>query len=204
MAGYGWLANHLVDFGSAARLKIAKPIHFTTAVLRQEIVNAIESIIAGCASNANVEFALCKQIYKVTTASMIPVCQRLRVLSFVSGGTLAAAWIRRWTAWSLLGGKIDDPEATWGDYPPLDVSENLFDKTEPGTVKFIDKATAAFLERICKSLERLMGRIVDTRAAHLERTFAEDSMNRLHKRPYISAMRPSKACAQRRARWINI
>ncbi|KIJ40923.1 hypothetical protein M422DRAFT_32036 [Sphaerobolus stellatus SS14] len=185
---------------------------FTTAELRQEIVNAIESIIAGCASNANVELALCKQIYKVATASIVPVCQRPRVLSFVSGGAPAAARIRRWTAWSLLGGNIDGPEAAWGDYPPLDVSENLFDKTEPGTVKFIvdkdtdyellgalvdtlsvaltdvetqvkkDKATAAFLERICKSLERLMGKIVDTRAAHLERTFAKDSMNRLHKR----------------------
>ncbi|KIJ22642.1 hypothetical protein M422DRAFT_276894 [Sphaerobolus stellatus SS14] len=165
------LWDHAVPQVVSSTLALLGLDRFITAEFRQEIVNAIESIIVGCASNANAELALCK---KVTTPSIVP---------------------------SLLGDNIDGPEVAWGDYPPLDVSENLFDKTEPGTVKFIvdkdtdyellgalvdtlsvaladvetqvkkDKATAAFLNRI-------MG----TRAAHLERTFTKDCMNRLHKR----------------------
>lgn len=159
--------------------------------LRQAIVYATEALLAPAHIPASVELATCRLLNRLVTSPFMMNAKQTDVFSTVTGGTRRSSRIRRWLAWALLGGSLNMEESQWGDMPPLCVFVGLFDRQTSGTVKlFMTKETdyeeltlfveilavaltdidlymqkecnSASLEKIGKSLEKLMGNIGET------------------------------------------
>jgi len=59
----------------------------------------------------------------------------MRIVAFLVGGSNQAARIRRWVAWSLLGGDLSTINPitpnTWNDHPPISFLPSLFERSSP-------------------------------------------------------------------------
>ncbi|KAF8590880.1 hypothetical protein K439DRAFT_1114633 [Ramaria rubella] len=163
----------------------------TNSSLCQDALSAIEAILSSSIMTRAIELDT-------------------RLLRLLQGCSSSSGRVRRWVAWAMLGGDLQSTHGC-GDVPPIDLIVNMFSTDSPGDIKLIvtpdtdyvllsaivdilsvamsdvdayvrSTGGLASTNTICEALERLNGKIVDTRAAHMDRTQAKGAIDRLHKR----------------------
>ncbi|KAF8513603.1 hypothetical protein JB92DRAFT_210172 [Gautieria morchelliformis] len=178
--------------------------------LQQDAVSAIEAVLASLNVTRIIELDTCKFVLRVTKELAFTPDLQLRLLTLLPGCSPSSGRVRRWTAWAMLGGDLQTFHDC-SDVPPIQLMVDLFSKTSPGVVKlevtpdtdyqqlgalvnilsvamtdvdaYVRHANGSVLTRhLYEALEQMNGKIVDNRAAHMDRTKTKEAINRLHKR----------------------
>lgn len=101
---------------------------------QQDIVSAIEGVLAGATITRAVELSVCKSILHATTGLSFTPARDAQLLAFLSGCGPSSGRVRRWTAWAMLGGSLESVQEC-EDVPSLEVLVKLFTQDPVGTIR---------------------------------------------------------------------
>ncbi|GJJ06672.1 hypothetical protein Clacol_000867 [Clathrus columnatus] len=183
-----------------------------SSYLHCDTITTIETILSEQKFNYETELLICKAVHQVIVKLTLSFPQQLRLIGLLSGSSPVSGRTRRWIAWSMLGGDPDTIQDCTDFSPSFPVVLNLFSNEAYGSVKMIihndvDYAILGaqteilsvfltdiegfakqpdggkeFVEDVFRNLDRILSKIFDTRAAHLDRSMTKDAMNRLRNR----------------------
>ncbi|KAF8483196.1 hypothetical protein JB92DRAFT_3032403 [Gautieria morchelliformis] len=180
--------------------------------LQQDAVSAIEAVLASPTVTRTVELDTCKFVLRVTKEMAFTPDLQLRLLALLPGCSANSGRVRRWIAWAMLGGDLHTFHACSDvppiqlmldlfsktapgvvklgvtpdtDYQHLGALVNILSVAMTDVDAYVRHANgngSVLTRNVDEALEQMNGKIVDDRAAHMDRTKTKEAINRLHKR----------------------
>ncbi|KAF8493836.1 hypothetical protein JB92DRAFT_2997705 [Gautieria morchelliformis] len=180
--------------------------------LQQDAVSAIEAVLASPTVTRTVELDTCKFVLRVTKEMGFTPDLQLRLLALLPGCSANSGRVRRWIAWAMLGGDLHTFHACSDvppiqlmldlfsktapgvvklgvtpdtDYQHLGALVNILSVAMTDVDAYVRHANGSgsvLTRNVYEALEQMNGKIVDDRAAHMDRTKTKEAINRLHKR----------------------
>lgn len=106
--------------------------------LRCAVITTIESILSDQSFSKQTELSTLKAIHEVIVKLVFTIDDQARLLGLLSGCSSVSGRVRRWIAWSMLGGDLDVVTIEqYDNFPPFSDISNLFLKDAPGKLKMV-------------------------------------------------------------------
>lgn len=169
--------------------------------LRLATISTIEVTLSEQTFSTETELLICKAVHGAIVKLTFTLDEQKRLLELLSGCSSTSGRIRRWIAWSMLGGEFD-AMTQYSDFPSSSaVILNLFSKDAPGEVKMIvhgetdygvlgtridilsvmmtdiegyakQEGGREFVEAVYRHLDKLLGTICKSSLSHLSWPFS--------------------------------